>query len=257
MLTAREVTRPGRPGGRPPVRGRGVAHLPLQRRSPCGGRRDSSELGDRRRWSGWLPGPEILGSIRGTRSVDVKEHGRQPNPGKADDLLHRSRSRHGVTQLSSPEPIRRLRRVQAARPPVQPRQMLSRRRLADAELGRGSRDRAGSDVGAQDLELPAGRPLLRHQPAFRYVDRPRSRAAGVTFSSTNRGRNRRWAKLALPLSPRPVSRSSSRNGPGVEAAPSRPGLEHDSPSSRRVTGTSASGIVSALGRLAQLVRALA
>ena len=35
--------------------------------------------------------------------------------------------------------------------------------------------------------------------------RARPWAAPVTFSSTNRGRNRRWVKLALPLSPRPNS----------------------------------------------------
>ena len=31
---------------------------------------------------------------------------------------------------------------------------------------------------------------------------------GVTFSSTNRGRNRRWGKLARPLSPRPLPSAS-------------------------------------------------
>jgi hypothetical protein len=42
--------------------------------------------------------------------------------------------------------------------PVQPRQMLAHRRLADAELERGGRDRAGPDVRPQDLELtPVGR----------------------------------------------------------------------------------------------------
>ena len=61
--------------------------------------------------------------------------------------------------LAKPESVRRLRRVQAARPPVQARQMLTRRRLADAELVRRGRDRAGRDVGAQDLELAAGRAL--------------------------------------------------------------------------------------------------
>ena len=80
--------------------------------------------------------------------------------------------------------------------------MLSDHRLADAELVGGGCHRAGSDVRPQDLELPSGRSLPPHQPAFRYAT-GHDLAAGVTFSSTNRGRDGRWVKLALPLSPRP------------------------------------------------------
>ena len=68
-------------------------------------------------------------------------------------------TRNPVHSHGPSEPVRRLRRVEAPCPPVQPRQMLSRRRLADTELvGRG-RDGAGPDVGAQDLELASGRAL--------------------------------------------------------------------------------------------------
>jgi hypothetical protein len=118
--------------------------------------------------------------------------------------------------VARPQPVRRLRRVQAARPPVQPREMLARRRLADAELvGRGG-DGAGSEVRPQDLELPPRRTLLGHQPALRSTT-GHILAGLVTFSSTNRGRNRRWVKLALPLSPRPNSPKSSLKTSGNAA----------------------------------------
>ena len=52
-------------------------------------------------------------------------------------------------QPASAQPVRRLRRVQAACAPVQPREVLADRRLADAELvGRGS-DGAGLSVYAR------------------------------------------------------------------------------------------------------------
>ena len=105
------------------------------------------------------------------------------------------------------------------RPAIQPRQVLPDRRLADAELVRRGSHGPCPDVRTQDLELPARRALLHHQLAFRYAA-SRDLASGVTFSSTNRGRNRRWAKLALPLSPRPTSSPASG---GVDTA-RQPGL---------------------------------
>jgi len=62
-------------------------------------------------------------------------------------------SRRVAVELPRTQQIRGLGRVQAARPPVQPREVLTGRRLADAQLACGSRDRSGHDVGAQDLEL--------------------------------------------------------------------------------------------------------
>jgi hypothetical protein len=60
---------------------------------------------------------------------------------------------HVAIEASRAQPVRRLCRVETAGPPVEPREMLSGRRLADAELvGRG-RHRARADVGPQDLEL--------------------------------------------------------------------------------------------------------
>ena len=152
--------------------------------------------------------------------VDGRRASRDFVPGSA---THHNRSecprhpggriRHAVSAMSrvprrprdaptGSQPVRRLRRVQASGPPVQPREVLPCRRLADAQLvGRG-RDRAGRDVGPQHLELAPGRPLLGLiRPSAR---RPARRSGGpVTFSSTNRGLTERWAKLALPLSPRP------------------------------------------------------
>ncbi len=64
--------------------------------------------------------------------------------------------------------------------------MLAHRRLADAELVGGGRYGPGSDVRAQDLELPPRRPLLRHQPTFRATN-GHTFGGPVTFSSTNRG----------------------------------------------------------------------
>ena len=78
----------------------------------------------------------------------------------------------------------------------------------ERELVGGGGDGACPDVCPQDLELPPRRPLLRHQPAFCSAS-GHMRGGGVTFSSTNRGRDRRWVKLALPLSPRPTSGLSS------------------------------------------------
>jgi hypothetical protein len=74
---------------------------------------------------------------------------------------HRLRPYSGwrSSQTASTQPVRRLRRVQASRPPIQSTEMLSGRRLADAQLVRCRRDGAGPDVGAQDLELPSRRPL--------------------------------------------------------------------------------------------------
>ena len=105
--------------------------------------------------------------------------------------------------------------------------MLSHRRLADAELVCGCRHRARPDVHPQALELAPHGTLAdgnSHQALMATANRGTD-VLRVTFSSTFRGRNRRWAKLARPLSPRPRE--------------------------------TASAIVFVLGRLAQLVRALA
>ena len=65
------------------------------------------------------------------------------------------------------EPVRRLRRVDAAGASVESREVLTRRRLADTQLTGRGRDRAALDVGAEDLELAAGRALACRQDAFR------------------------------------------------------------------------------------------
>ena len=121
------------------------------------------------------------------------------------------RSARQVGSESSPcesaraQPVRRLRRVHTARPPVQPREVLARRRLADAELvGRG-RHRAGGDVGPQDLELAPRRPLASPSAGLPLVDRPDLRRSGDVLEHESRPAPR-WVKLALPLSPRPNPR---------------------------------------------------
>ena len=135
-------------------------------------------------------------------------------PGRASTPRFGGRQDSGPTSRRYLHPSKqecRLRRVHTPCPTVQSRQMLPHRRIADAELVGGSRDGAGSDVRPQHLELAPCRPLLRHHPAF-CRSTVHSFGRLVTFSSTNRGRNRRWAKLALPLSPRPLADIPSLSG---------------------------------------------
>ena len=56
-------------------------------------------------------------------------------------------------QPAGPKEVGCLRDVEAPSTPVQAGQVLPRGRLTDAELECGSRDRAGRDVGPQNLEL--------------------------------------------------------------------------------------------------------
>ena len=61
--------------------------------------------------------------------------------------------------LAQRKTVRRLRDIRASGSAVQPREVLAGRRLGDAELVGGGRDRAGGDVGAHDFELATGRSL--------------------------------------------------------------------------------------------------
>src|SRR3989304_3905463 len=54
--------------------------------------------------------------------------------------------------VAFPEPVRGLCRVEAACPAIEARKMLSRRRLADAELARSRLDRTARDVDLEHLE---------------------------------------------------------------------------------------------------------
>ena len=147
------------------------------------------QLTGRRRW--------VIEGPTSPATPDPIRRGGKPRPARSCGT-----TRPLLVQAATTQPVGRLRRVQTPRPPVQPRQMLPYRRLADAELVRRRRHGPSPDVRPQDLDLAACRLLLRHQSALRYTA-GHDLAAEVTFSSTNRGRKRRWGKLALPLSPRP------------------------------------------------------
>ena len=137
--------------------------------------------------------------LRYARKVRRDRGGRvSVNPLKAIFAAERPLAVARRQRRISPPTSTRLRCVQASRPPIEPRQMLANGRLADGELVGCDCHRASADVRAQHLELPPGRALVGHQPALRYAA-GHDLAAIVTFSSTNSGRDRRWAKLARPL----------------------------------------------------------
>ena len=130
-------------------------------------------------------------------------------------------------RLGLPEPVRRLRRVQTPRPPIQPRQMLADRRLADAELVGSRRDGAGPDVRPQDLELAPGRPLLSASAGLPLLDQPHLRRRGqglgrqgdregATSGAQARGRrdSGRGPRAGGPGSPPRAGACQGRHEPG-------------------------------------------
>ena len=90
-------------------------------------------------------------------------------------------------RLRSTELISGLCGVQAARPTVEPGQVLPRCGRADAQLVRRIRDRADFDVGDERLELAAGWALtdVGHRHALR-ATAARSRSLGVRLIITKR-----------------------------------------------------------------------
>ena len=94
-------------------------------------------------------------------------------------------------KLRSTELISGLCGVQAARPTVEPGQVLPRCGCADAQLVCRSRDRADFDVGEERLELAAGWALTdaSHRQAVRSTV-AKSRSGGVRLTIRKRGRER-------------------------------------------------------------------
>ena len=118
--------------------------------------------------------------------------------------------RHGARFVSA-EPIRRLRRVQAAGPPIQPREVLSGRRLADAQLVGRSRDRAGRDVGPQDLELAPGRAAASPSAGLPLVDRPHLRRPGHVLEHESRPDSEGGSSWRYPSRPDQTHPSDHRS----------------------------------------------